>query len=147
DKTKRTIVAVAEGAQAPRALNITADDADMFGVITVSSRWLRQQWPELVRDRKLSTSFSSWDDGDALTHCNLGRQPSACTVDGELSFDEKPASEKTRLFVRLIRLEGASSVASSFAAPDGFYYQGTAWSRVNGTSQPISVIFADVQTE
>ena len=30
DKTRRTIVAVAEGAQAPRALNITADDADMF---------------------------------------------------------------------------------------------------------------------
>ena len=37
DKTKRTIVAVAEGTQAPRALNITADDADMFAVMTLSS--------------------------------------------------------------------------------------------------------------
>ena len=47
DKTKRTIVAVAEGTQAPRALNITADDADMFAVVTLSSRWLREHWPRV----------------------------------------------------------------------------------------------------
>ena len=50
DKTKRTIVAVAEGAQAPKALNITADDADMFAVATLSSAWLREQWPHIVRE-------------------------------------------------------------------------------------------------
>jgi len=50
DKTKRTIVAVAEGTQTPRALNITADDADMFAVATLSSRWLREQWPVITRD-------------------------------------------------------------------------------------------------
>ena len=44
DKIKRTIVAVAEGSALPTALNITADDADMFGVITLSGRWLRDQW-------------------------------------------------------------------------------------------------------
>src|SRR3989442_14963628 len=71
DKTKRTIVAVPEGAQAPRALNITADDADMFAVITLSSRWLRDQWPQITRDRAVSTLLSSWDDGDALTQCSL----------------------------------------------------------------------------
>ena len=47
DKTKRTIVAVAEGTQAPRALNITAYDADMFAMATLSSRWLREHWPRL----------------------------------------------------------------------------------------------------
>ena len=50
DKTKKTIVAVAEGAQAPRALNITADDADMFAVATLSSRWLREHWQQVKRD-------------------------------------------------------------------------------------------------
>ncbi len=40
DKTKRTIVAVAAGTDAPRALNITADDADMFAIVTLSSQWL-----------------------------------------------------------------------------------------------------------
>lgn len=30
DKTRRTIVAVPVGASAPRGLNITAEDADMF---------------------------------------------------------------------------------------------------------------------
>src|SRR5947209_6567130 len=75
DKTKRTIVAVAEGTQAPRALNITADDADMFAMATLSSRWLREHWPRLKQDGVISTSFSSWDGGDAFTQCDLGVQP------------------------------------------------------------------------
>ena len=49
DKTKRTIVAVAEGSNTPQALNITAEDADMFGVITLSSDWLRRNWVSVVR--------------------------------------------------------------------------------------------------
>jgi hypothetical protein len=48
DKTKRTIVAVSEGVSAPQALNITADDADMFGVVTLSSGWLRDKWSDLT---------------------------------------------------------------------------------------------------
>src|SRR5262245_18301124 len=71
DKTKRTIVAVAEGAQAPRALNITADDADMFAVVTLSSAWLRDQWVTL-QNRALAVILSKWDDGDALTQVDLG---------------------------------------------------------------------------
>ena len=80
DKTKRTIVAVAEGSQTPRALNITADDADMFAVVTLASAWLRQQWPQVLREGGISCSFSSWDDGDALTQCELGPQPSTAMV-------------------------------------------------------------------
>ncbi len=38
DKTKRTIVAVAEGTAIPTALNITAEDADMFAVLSLSAK-------------------------------------------------------------------------------------------------------------
>src|SRR3954463_15245484 len=67
DKTKRTIVAVAEGTQAPRALNITADDADMFAVATLSSRWLRDRWSAIKQDGVIGVKLNSWDEGDALT--------------------------------------------------------------------------------
>ena len=59
DKTKRTIVAVAEGAQAPRALNITADDADMFAVLTLSTPWMRDHWDELARDGYMSLALAA----------------------------------------------------------------------------------------
>src|SRR3954463_7926640 len=68
DKTKRTIVAVTEGTQAPRALNITADDADMFAVVTLSSRWMRENWQAIKRDGVSTVNLSCWDNGDALTH-------------------------------------------------------------------------------
>ena len=54
------------GASTPQALNITADDADMFGVVTLSSGWLREKWPDLTKVGSLPVDFSSWDDGDAL---------------------------------------------------------------------------------
>src|SRR5262249_39032302 len=75
DKTKRTIVAVAEGTQAPRALNITADDADMFAIVTLSSQWMRDRWPD-IQHGALAVTLSKWDDGDALTQADLGVQPS-----------------------------------------------------------------------
>ena len=88
DKTKRTIVAVAEGAQSARALNITADDADMFAVATLSSRWLSDQWPRISRDHGIPIRFSSWDDGDALTQYDLGVQPSPADVEGTVILGE-----------------------------------------------------------
>jgi len=83
DKTKRTIVAVAEGSQTPQALNITADDADMFGVVTISSAWLRERWPELKKAGFLPVAFSSWDDGDALTQSELCVQASPVSKRGK----------------------------------------------------------------
>src|SRR5208282_1009242 len=82
DKAQRTIVAVAAGAQIPRALNITADDADMFAVATLSNRWLGEHWPQIMRDRAILVPFSSWDDGDAFAQCDLGVQPSPSIVQG-----------------------------------------------------------------
>src|SRR5579862_4221051 len=67
DKAKRTIVAVSESSQAPRALNITAEDADMFAIVTISTRWLEQHWSQVARGDKLPIRLSSWDDGDAYT--------------------------------------------------------------------------------
>src|SRR2546430_14967478 len=75
DKTKRTIVAVAEGTQTVRALNITADDADMFALVTLSSQWLREKWAELTRKQIIQTTFSFWDDGDAYTQSVFGVLP------------------------------------------------------------------------
>src|SRR5580693_6301281 len=72
DKTKRTIVAVAEGSEVPRALNITADDADMFGILTLSSGWLREHWAGLSKTGHISASFNVWDDGDTFTQCDFG---------------------------------------------------------------------------
>ena len=88
DKTKRTIVAVAAGTDAPRALNITADDADMFAVVTLSSQWLSDNWGAIVRERMIPSRFSSWDDGDAYTHCELGTLRATAIVEGMILLGE-----------------------------------------------------------
>ena len=148
DKTKRTIVAVAEGTQTPRALNITADDADMFAVATLSSRWLREQWPVITRDRMVSALFSSWDDGDAFTQCSLGVQPSPSVIRGTVFLgDEIVAADGTQLRVVLTPMEDSCSDPSMFVAPDGSAHRGTAWQSLNKSERAVTVVFADVQPE
>ena len=144
DKTKRTIVAVTEGTQTPRALNITADDADMFAVATLSSQWLRERWNEFTRDGILAVRFSSWDDGEALTHQALGPLPSASLVDGTLSTASKATSAtKTPLLLILNPAKPDDSDPAVFIAPDSSAYRVSA--RVNEGAEPVSVVFADVQ--
>jgi molybdopterin/thiamine biosynthesis adenylyltransferase len=148
DKTKRTIVAVAEGTQVPRALNITADDADMFAVATLSSAWLRQQWPHILRDGTVPCSLSAWDDGDALTQCELGSQPSRATVTGTIVLAGREPSSAQNVFRALLNpIEKAGANTSEFVAPDGSAYRATAFRAVNGADEAISVAFADVQPE
>jgi hypothetical protein len=144
DKTKRTIVAVAEGSQTPRALNITADDADMFAVVTVSSVWLRQNWPQLLAAGNVGCQFSSWDDGDALTQCNLGPLPSASVVQAAISLagGGAPVDDVT-LRIVLKPITKAEATPSDFVAPDGTAYRAS----VNRSQESISTIFADVQPE
>jgi molybdopterin/thiamine biosynthesis adenylyltransferase len=144
DKTKRTIVAIAEGSQTPRALNITADDADMFAVVTVSSVWLRQNWPQLLAAGNVGCQFSSWDDGDALTQCNLGPLPSASVVQAAISLagGGAPVDDVT-LRVDLKPITKAEATPSDFVAPDGTSYRAS----VNRSQESISTIFADVQPE
>ncbi|MGD9902809.1 MAG: ThiF family adenylyltransferase [Vicinamibacterales bacterium] len=143
DKTKRTIVAVTEGAQAPRALNITADDADMFAEITLSSRWLRENWEE-IKSGQAKASFSRWDDGDALTHTVLGVQPSPFTETAAVVLDPATAAADVSTNIVFSETGDARTDTSIFVAPDGRRF------RASGT-QPggarFDVRFVDIQPE
>ena len=90
DKTKKTIVAVAEGSEPPRALNITADDADMFATITLSAQWLRDQWPRLSSGASAVARFTAWDDGDAYTHYDLGPQVGPIVTECAVALEQTP---------------------------------------------------------
>ena len=137
DKTKRTIVAVAAGADAPRALNITADDADMFAVVTLSSAWLSDQWELLGRQRMVAARFSSWDDGDAYMHCELGVQPGPTIVEGMiLRGAGKPPADGARLKIVLADGNGAVGQDSTFVAPDGSIHRASAFLVGDGSEQP-----------
>jgi molybdopterin/thiamine biosynthesis adenylyltransferase len=144
DKTKRTIVAVAAGVDTPRALNITADDADMFAVVTLSSEWLRKQWPQVEKDGKIAVRFSSWDDGDAFTQVDLGSQPSTAIVEGVISLRKEtgPASGPAPI-VTLAVSEPSPNDLAVFVAPNGVTYRAAA---VQG-GRRAEVAFADVQPE
>lgn len=148
DKAKKTIVAVAEGAQAPRALNITADDADMFAVATLSSRWLREHWQDAKRDGRLPLTLGAWDDGDALTQVELCVQPSCVLNSAAVLLDEKvhpPAG--TQVYIILKPADTPVYDAATFAAPDGTFHQASCWRLVDGVKQVIDICFADVQPE
>lgn len=148
DKTKRTIVAVADGAQAPRALNITADDADMFAVVTLSSDWLREHWPQIKRDGWMPVTLSSWDQGDALTQADLGPQPSPSSEQAAILLaDRIDAAPEMHVHIVLTRSDESSTDAATFAAPDGSFHRATGREVANGSKQPIEVYFADVQPE
>ena len=148
DKTRRTIVAVAEGAQAPRALNITADDADMFAALTLSSAWLRARWERLRADGRAMLNLSSWDEGDALIDAALAVIPSASTASACVMLDQEfPLGQETMVAIVLQPAGGAKPDAATFFAPDGIAYQATAWRQVGEKRQPLEVSFADVQPE
>jgi molybdopterin/thiamine biosynthesis adenylyltransferase len=147
DKTKRTIVAVAEGSQTPQALNITADDADMFGVITLSSDWLRKNWPQLKSQGALPLTFSSWDDGDALTQLELCIQPSAATARGTLSLDRDTKSGSSGTVIVLQKIQGGASNLDRFLAPDGELYRATVSVEAGQATPSADVVFADVEPQ
>ena len=146
DKTKRTIVAVAEGSHTPAALNITADDADMFAVATLSSRWLRDHWAKLSEKKAVAVLFSSWDGGDVFTQTELGVQPSAVTANGVITLGEGvQASVNDDLRIELVPSTDESASASTFSAPDGTVYRATAKRADGGNETLIDVAFVDVQ--
>lgn len=148
DKNRRTIVAVAEGTQAPRALNITADDADMFAVMTLSSSWLREHWPQVTSDGWLPVALSSWDQGDALTQADLGPQPSPCSEQAAILLtDQISVPAEIRLRIRLMPADGPSPDAATFMAPDGSFHHATCRKVVDGSEHSIEVHFADVDPE
>lgn len=145
DKTKRTIVAVTEGAQAVQALNITADDADMFGVVTLSSEWIRENWAKLQSDGQLAVSFSAWDNRDALTQAELCVHESASTVTGALRLSQAPQHDE--LAILLERIEKSSAGEAVFVAPDGATYRGAAQSNGVLDAANTEIVFADVEPQ
>jgi molybdopterin/thiamine biosynthesis adenylyltransferase len=146
DKTKRTIVAVAEGAQTARALNITAEDADMFAVVTLSSRWLREHWKELSAAGAVTTNFSSWDGGDALTQCALGRQPASSVISGTIRLSGDKTGAVGPLTV-VLSAGVAPAGVSGFASSDGATYTAVARSNQGRQHDDDVVVFADVEPE
>jgi len=146
DKAKRTIVAVTEGAQDPRALNITADDADMFAVATLSSQWLRERWSQIKQVGATPIRFSSWDDGDAFTQSDLGPQAAALVVEGSVSLGDRSArSFGQGPHVVLSASNASTSEPSTFVAPDGSIYSAKGWRQRDGEGEEIPVHFVDVQ--
>lgn len=146
DKAKRTIVAVAEGTQSAQALNITADDADMFGIITLSSEWLRQNWPALTSSGNLPVEFSSWDSGDALTHASLCVQASPETVPGILMFRQLPGAQPAALGIMFEPSQRPLSRQDVFVAPDGVAYEAKTLDGA-GLLPTRDVVFADVEPQ
>jgi molybdopterin/thiamine biosynthesis adenylyltransferase len=146
DKTKRTIVAVAEGSQAPQALNITADDADMFGTITLSSDWLRDNWQKLRDNGSIQVHFSSWDGGDALTQSALCVTPSANSIETALFFAEENAKKYDGLALFLKTSPTSALRPDNFTSPTGDLYGCRVWGGKN-VDESVEVIFADVKPQ
>ena len=133
---------------AARVLNISADDADMFAVATFSSRWLREHWPEIIRDRAISVPFSSWDDGDAFAQYDLGVQPSPSVVQGAvLLSDGVDPPQGTQLRVVLTTVNDSSPDQSTFTSPDGSLHRACGWRHASGSKEPIDTCLVDVQPE
>ena len=149
DKTKRTIVAVSAHVQTPAALNITAEDADMFGVVTLSSQSLQAQWPRLEREGIISLRLSVWDDGDAFTQHDLGAQPAPTSVRGILLMDHCTATTNdAALRIVLKKIDSPpQGDLSIFAAPDGLTYHAQAWRQADGSEEVMTAIFVNVQPE
>ena len=147
DKAKRTIVAVAEGSYTPQALNITADDADMFSVVTLSAEWLRQHWQELKKAGVLPVTFSSWDDGDALTQSELCVQPSPTIVEGSFLLGQQPSNKGADLAIVLQPMDRATSKPDVFLSPDGKAYRAQIVPQAGQSTALPDVEFADVEPQ
>lgn len=146
DKTKRTIVAMAEGTQAPRALNITADDADMFAVVTLSSQWMRDHWTH-IQHGALAITLSRWDGGDALTQSDLGVQPSCEREIGSVLLEGQTSLHALGSIEVVLAPATGRADAATFVAPDGSRYRASSWRETDDGREPIDVNFADVQPD
>jgi len=147
DKTKRTIVAIAEGTQAPQALNITADDADMFGIVTLSSEWLREKWPDLKTAGFLPVRFSSWDDGDALIQAELCIQASPATVRGILLLGQHENKEAAQLGILLEPTDIQATAQDVFVSPEGAAYRGQIVNYGQQHLHSADIVFADIEPQ
>jgi molybdopterin/thiamine biosynthesis adenylyltransferase len=144
--TGQSLADFAEGSQAPQALNITADDADMFATITLSSDWLRENWQKLKDNGSIPIQFSSWDGGDALTQSALCMTPSPTSVDGVLFFGQENAKDFDKLAVFLTASQTSASRLDNFSSPNGDLYTAKVWAGKE-VDESTEVVFADVEPQ
>jgi len=147
DKTKRTIVAVSEGVSTPKALNITADDADMFGVVTLSSGWLREKWPQLTKAGSLPVDFSSWDDGDALTQLDLCIHGSGTQAPATLVFGSRQGSPSEGIVISIIPTDKPTHRPDVFVSPDNIAYRAELIELGEPADDRREVVFADIEPQ
>lgn len=147
DKAKRTIVAVSEGASTPQALNITADDADMFAVVTLSSGWLREKWPDLTRTGSLPVGFSSWDDGDALTHLELCIQDSGTQAPATLVLGQQSRQPTEEMVIAIVPTDKPIHRSDVFVSPDNVAYGAELIKRGTAAVDGHEVVFADIEPQ
>lgn len=147
DKTKRTIVAVSEGVPTPQALNITADDADMFGVVTLSSGWLRDKWPSLTKAGSLPVDFSSWDDGDALTQLELCIQGSGTLAPATLVFGQPQGQATKGVVISIVPTDKPAHRSDVFVSPDNIAYRGELVEPAATAARQREVVFADIEPQ
>ncbi|WP_100177905.1 ThiF family adenylyltransferase [Bradyrhizobium nitroreducens] len=147
DKTKRTIVAVSEGVTTAKALNITADDADMFGVVTLSSGWLREKWPHLTKIGSIPVNFSSWDDGDALTQLELCIQGSGTQAPATLVFGQQQGSPPEGMVISITPTDKPTHRADVFVSPDNIAYRAELFESGEPAVDRREVVFADIEPQ
>ncbi len=147
DKTKRTIVAVSEGLSTPQALNITADDADMFGIVTLSAGWLREKWPDLTKVGSLSVDFSSWDDGDALTQSELCIQGSGTQAQATLVFGQQHGQPAEGMIISIAPTDKPTHRADVFLSPDNIAYRAELTESGGPAIDRRQVVFADIEPQ
>jgi molybdopterin/thiamine biosynthesis adenylyltransferase len=147
DKTKRTIVAVSEGVSTPQALNITADDADMFGVVTLSAGWLRDKWPDLTKIGSLPVDFSSWDDGDALTQSELCIQGSGTQAPATLVFGQHQKQSAQGMVISIVPTDKPTHRADVFVSPDNIAYRAELIEAAEPAMGRREVVFADIEPQ
>jgi molybdopterin/thiamine biosynthesis adenylyltransferase len=92
-------------------------------MITLSTDWLRDRWPELVSAGAVPLRLSRWDGGDAFTLADLGVLPSAEQVVGAVVLGAD-AGQDVPVVIRLALATGTTDtrLLSTFSAPDGKTY-------------------------
>ena len=139
NKVKKTIVAVPATDQAPRGLNISSEDADMFGgsIVTITSDYLDEHWTHLVDSNMLPIQLSEWDQGDSYILADIGTIPPPRRAVGAVVLGNVPVSD----FPVVIRLHNDHGKVRdpAYRCPDGTEYRATAQRIRNGNGEAMDV--------
>jgi molybdopterin/thiamine biosynthesis adenylyltransferase len=147
DKASKTIVAVSTIGTTPTGLNISSEDADMFGlfVITIATEYLNSNWGVLATNSFIPIKFSEWDDGDTYTPAEIGAISSHKLVGGAIVLEDAQVPD----FPIKIRLRQCSSDGrpNLYQCPDGTRYEVTAEKLIDGAIESVPVLVEAISRE